>query len=249
MFHDSGEGTEDTGDPAVVGSSSDEAVREEPTEQVLKSLLEDAERCEGELERSDVNRAYLRRGLAAHECVWIEQRLALQHVQIVDKEDEADDAAIEPDQPRSVGATGVRSSSSNYLNDSDERECGRRIQLARRLLQEGGSSDPAYDARVHRDAEAATIRRHIDNVMVRAITRAFRRRVMLETGRTRPSRSPQARAADPATTARSGLVFLPPILDISALRFSGLMMAPQMQARQCFRGPAGYRQPPRLQVA
>lgn len=135
---------------------TDETVREDLVDRVLLSLLADAERCEGELEREDVNRAYFRRELTGLECAWVERQLVAREIRIVEQqEDEEPGDDAEENVRKALGQSGVRLGATAYLSDDEEREHGRRIQLARRLTEQGGSGDQSYDARVYRDAEAA----------------------------------------------------------------------------------------------
>jgi RNA polymerase primary sigma factor len=139
-------------------AQADEVIREEVVERVLASLLSDAERCEGDLGRADVNRAYFRRELSGPECAWVERQLISREIRIVeDDEDEADDE-YEESVRTALGQSGVSLGSSAYLTDDEERECGRRIQLALRLAEQGGSGDEVYDAKVRKNAEAARTR-------------------------------------------------------------------------------------------
>lgn len=134
----------------------EESVREELVERVLQRLLDDAERCEGELDRADVNREYFRRNLTGLECTWIELRLKANEVHVTEHDDDGADSNDDEDEvTRAIGQSGIRLGSAVYLTEAEERECGRRIQLALRLVEEGGSGDANYDARVQRDAEAA----------------------------------------------------------------------------------------------
>lgn len=140
----------------MVEAGSDDIIREDLVEKVLTSLIADAERCEGELDRADVNRAYFRRELSGFECAWVERQLISRQIRIL--EDDADDSTDdnqEADVRRALGQSGLSLKSSAYLTDIEERELGRRMQLARRLSEQGGSGDDAYDALVHKNAEAA----------------------------------------------------------------------------------------------
>ena len=137
-------------------AGTDEIIRGELVEKVLASLLADAERCEGELDRADVNRAYFRRELSGIECAWVERQLFGRQIRVI--EDDADedlDEDQDSDVRKALGQSGVSLGSSAYLTEAEERELGRRMQLARRLAEQGGSGDDAYDALVRKNADAA----------------------------------------------------------------------------------------------
>lgn len=122
-------------------------LRPEFVAKALKALSADAQRGGGTLARADVNRTYLRRKLSIAECVEIETRLASAGYGIVDDDDgpSVQEGAIADDAHRKY----------HYLNEAEERELGRRIQLALQLPKETGFLDAAYVARVSADADKA----------------------------------------------------------------------------------------------
>jgi RNA polymerase primary sigma factor len=130
-----------------VGRSAD-VIRPELVERVFKSLSADAERGDGHLQRSDVNRAYLRKQLSIAECIDVEERLIGAGCVIVDDDDEMPVDENAPEQ-----ATPTRKI--RYLTQAEERELGRRIQLAAQLPANASHLDGDYVCRVRRDADAA----------------------------------------------------------------------------------------------
>ena len=109
---------------------------------VATSLVQDAARGEGFLARADINRAYSKRKLTIAECVEVEEQLGKHGIHIVD--DEIDEPAHGP----AVSPT----KSSHYLSETEERDLGRKIQLANRLKLEGRALDDDFGARVLADA-------------------------------------------------------------------------------------------------
>ncbi|WP_082884979.1 sigma-70 family RNA polymerase sigma factor [Bradyrhizobium stylosanthis] len=126
--------------------------RTDLVERVLKALLADAERAEGDLQRADINRAYLRRKLTIPECEWVEQHLRQSPIRIVE-DDEGDEDASDTEPNEFISSKRVR-----YLTEIEERELGRKIQLARQVRESDESSDPGFVGRVLRDAETAKSR-------------------------------------------------------------------------------------------
>lgn len=137
------------GAPATA-SNSDEvaAVRPDVVARVFKSLSADAERGDGELQRADVNRTYLRRQLSVAECMEVEDQLAVAGFRLIEDDE---DVFIEDEV---VPAGGTPRRRVRYLTDAEEKELGRRIQLALRL-PENTYEDSAYVERVRRDADKA----------------------------------------------------------------------------------------------
>jgi RNA polymerase primary sigma factor len=113
----------------------------------FRALSADAQRGGGFLARTDVNRTYLRRKLSIAECVEIESLLASAGHAIVEADEEA------PNQ-EAAGTTNARRKF-RYLNETEERELGRRIQLARQLPEDTSGLDLAYVGRVRADADRA----------------------------------------------------------------------------------------------
>lgn len=122
-------------------------VRPDFVSKAFKALSADAQRGGGSLARSDVNRTYLRRSLSIAECVEIETLLASAGYPIVEEDEEAADQGGEgPDKGRRKY---------RYLNEVEERELGRRIQLSLQLPEDTIGLDSAYVARVRADADKA----------------------------------------------------------------------------------------------
>ena len=126
--------------------------RPEMVDKALKALLGDAERCEGELQRDDVNRIYVRRELSIPECIAVEMELQRRGVRLLDAED---DDSYEEDSSTTLLDRRNLTRRTRYLSASEEKELGRRIQLASRLAESGGSGNADYDKRVIDDANKA----------------------------------------------------------------------------------------------
>lgn len=123
-------------------------VRPDLIERVFRSLAADADRGDGQLKRSDINRAYLRKQLSISECIEVEGRLA-KVVRAIVEDDE--DIPIDDCSDESVAVKGkVR-----YLTHAEEREMGRRIRIAAQLPKDTSHLDANYVQRVRRDAEIA----------------------------------------------------------------------------------------------
>lgn len=123
------------------------AVRSETIEKVVKGLSADAQRGDGILQRADINRSYLRKQLSIAECVAVEERLISAGYKIL----ENDEDDVDEDGPRN----GQRPQERRFLNETEERNLGRQIQLALRLPHDLDGLDPAYVDRVHREAQRA----------------------------------------------------------------------------------------------
>ena len=134
---------------------ADEAVssffRADLAERVLKSLLADAERAEGDLKRTDIDRTYVRRKLTIPECEWVEKHIRDSAVRII--EDDEDDDEGEASTP---GDAFLGRRKTKFLTEVEERELGRKIHLARRVKEEGGA--PEFVARILEDAKRAKLR-------------------------------------------------------------------------------------------
>src|SRR5262249_41088917 len=115
-------------------------------EKVTNRLMQDAKRGDGMLSRTDVNRAYLRRGLTIAECGEVERRLIANEVRISD-ENATDDVR------NSNGRTPV--ASHRYLSETEERALGRAIQLARKFGVVDGASNDIFRAKLLADADKA----------------------------------------------------------------------------------------------
>ena len=145
---------EDLADQELFGETSDvdgqdddddlNIVRPELIQKVVNALLADAERSDGHLKRADVDRSYLRRELTISERLEVEATLLGHGIGII----EFEDAGSERNQVNGVPGR-------KYLTHDEEKALGRAIQLANRLVEQGGSSDPHHDRRVLRDADRA----------------------------------------------------------------------------------------------
>ena len=153
---DFGQVTEDDGDDDLIDllSEPDElspddlamVVRPDLVAKAFKALSADAQRGGGTLTRADVNRTYLRRKLSIAECVELETLLTAAGHTITEEDDEAaTGGAILGDARRRF----------RYLTEAEERELGRRIQLALQLPEDMAGLDAAYVDRVRADADRA----------------------------------------------------------------------------------------------
>jgi len=139
---------------AALDIDDSEALRDDLVQRAADSLLADADRGEGELARSDINRAYLKRSLSIAECAAVERRLIDAGVNIIDDDD------AEPENSSAEGGDigFVPRGRGGYLTESEERDCGRRIQLAAKLRRENYVGDQSFVQRAVSDAERATAR-------------------------------------------------------------------------------------------
>lgn len=128
----------------------DTAIRCELVDRTLQSLLEDADRCEGELSRADVNRAYFRRGLTISECAEVEKALCQKTVNILEAND--DDPGGDEEFTR---VNTISLPVKAYLTGAEEIDCGRKIKFAQKLDLESGTIDAAFSRRVQREAAEA----------------------------------------------------------------------------------------------
>lgn len=133
-------------DDSIDPASDANIVRPDLIDKVFGTLSADAQRGDGELQRQDVNRAYLRKQLSISECMAVEERIIAAGYRIVDDEDDIGVKNEETPEPK------LRH---RYLNETEERDLGRRIQLAQRLPEDTSGLDPAYVDRVRKDAERA----------------------------------------------------------------------------------------------
>lgn len=142
---------------SVAASAEDDTanltVRADLLDRVLRALLQDAERGEGELRRSDVNRAYVRRSLTIRECEVIEKSLGEHGIIITEDADETEE--LLEDQ---YGSSAQIFRRSGFLTDAEERECGRKIQLALQVTEGAAEGSKEFLDRILRDAEAARAR-------------------------------------------------------------------------------------------
>jgi RNA polymerase primary sigma factor len=121
-------------------------VRPELIEKALKALYADAERGEGELERSDVNRTYLRRQLSITECMEVEGKLISAGIRIIEKDETPAHAA---------DTAEGQNQRFRYLSEIEEKDLGRKIQLAFNLPDDTSNLDQSYVERIKKDAELA----------------------------------------------------------------------------------------------
>lgn len=122
-------------------------IRPDFVTKAFKALSADAQRGGGTLARADVNRTYLRRKLSIAECVEIETLLSSAGHAITEEEEEpsAQDGSSAAKTHRKY----------RYLNETEERELGRRIQLSLQLPEDTDGLDAAYVNRVRADADKA----------------------------------------------------------------------------------------------
>lgn len=122
-------------------------IRTDLVAKAFKALSADAQRGGGTLARADVNRTYLRRKLSIAECLEVETLLASAGHEILEEDD---------DPPIRNGALAANTRRRfRYLNETEERELGRRIQLALQLPEDTRNLDTVYVDRVRIDADRA----------------------------------------------------------------------------------------------
>lgn len=121
-------------------------LRPEAVAGVVKRLSADAQRGEGCLQRSDINRVFLRKKLSFAECIAVEEELTAAGYRVNDDEDEDDKPG-----PKISGL----GNKAQYLTEADERDLGRKIQLALALPDDTDGLDPVYVDRLRREAEKA----------------------------------------------------------------------------------------------
>lgn len=122
-------------------------VRPELIAKTFKALSADAQRAGGLLSRDDANRAYLRRELSIAERIEVEGKLAAAGYRISEDEDDADEAKD--------GSVTANRRKFRYLSHNEERELGRRIQLAQNLPADTTGLPADYIDRIRRDADKA----------------------------------------------------------------------------------------------
>lgn len=133
-------------------SAQVDRIRPELVDKVFKALSADAVRGAGELRRSDIDRAYLRKDLSIAECMEVEERILAAGHRIVEGDDEGAEADDDAQRKR------------KYLSEAEEKELGRKIQLALRLPEDKSALDSAYVGRVQSDADRARALFVITNV-------------------------------------------------------------------------------------
>lgn len=123
-------------------------IRPDIIDKVFKTLSDDAQRGDGELQRGDVNRTYLRKQLSIAECIAVEEMVVAAGYKVLDEDNEEEiySESEETFAPRQTY---------HYLNEAEEKELGRRIQLALRLPKDTSGLDPVYVDRIRKDAERA----------------------------------------------------------------------------------------------
>jgi RNA polymerase primary sigma factor len=141
-------------DEDAVEEIPDEAIRPEIVARVISTLRADAQRMEGRLHREDVQRQCFRRDLSIAECMEIESLLAKDDISI----DSGDDLDFESGDSPTSSQQSTLLEKTAYLSDVEERELGRKIQLAARATAESSGSPDDYVLRLQQDAIAAKTR-------------------------------------------------------------------------------------------
>jgi RNA polymerase primary sigma factor len=118
---------------------------------VLGIVRADAERGDGRLKRSDLQRQCFKKNLSIVECLAVET--ALQGMPIVLVDDLIEAAEQRGGESPKKGARNFR-----FLSELEEKELGRQIQLALRLKRDGGSGNPGFDDKLLQQARRATNR-------------------------------------------------------------------------------------------
>lgn len=135
-----------TDDDEVDPEEFSSVVRPEIVTKAFRALAADAQRSGNKLTRADVNRTYLRRKLSIAECVEIEILLRPAGHEILEENETAS---------RGIGTANNSHRKFRYLNEAEERELGRRIQIALRLPEDTSNLDAKYVDRVRADADKA----------------------------------------------------------------------------------------------
>jgi RNA polymerase primary sigma factor len=133
---------------------SDQEIRPELIDRVMLILRADAERMEGKLRREDVQRQCFRRDLTVAECIRIEVLLSGSGI-VVSSDDDADNVETGPSHRP---ASPSNSDKMVFLTESEEREFGRKIQLALRLSEDPSQSSTKYALGLQKEAIAAKAR-------------------------------------------------------------------------------------------
>jgi RNA polymerase primary sigma factor len=131
-----------------------ESTRPDIVEKVFRTLSADAQRGDNELQRSDVNRTYLRKHLSVAECMAVEERIVAAGYRVIDEDE---------DEKNGEGTNGSRSAY-RYLTEAEEKDFGRRIQLALHLPEDTSNLEQTYVGRVLKDAERAKAAFVISNI-------------------------------------------------------------------------------------
>jgi RNA polymerase primary sigma factor len=138
----------------IVVEESDEVVRSDSIEKTLSILRADAQRADGELLRTDLERQCFRRKLNVGECIEIEKCLVADGIIII----ENDEADLSPTNSSDPTSKIIHIGGSTYLSESDEKELGRKIQLALRAEKSENSPDEDYISRLRKEAALAKVR-------------------------------------------------------------------------------------------
>lgn len=139
-------------------ATTPDEIRPELVTKVLEALLADADRCEGVLQRADIDRTYVKRDLHIVECAWVESKLRAEGVAVNDFDsDDTEDDGKEDDGSASFSVLRV-ARRARFLSEAEERDCGRKIQLASRLTENDKARDPIYSANLIDEAQRATDR-------------------------------------------------------------------------------------------
>lgn len=126
-----------------------DVVRPDAVERVLARLLEDSERCDGQLKRADIDRAYAKRDLSIAECVQVEASLDAHGIEVID------DVEMDTSERGEAGPWGRSAQNAAYLSEQEEKVLGRRIQAAARLSEADLIEHPGIAARIANDARLA----------------------------------------------------------------------------------------------
>jgi RNA polymerase primary sigma factor len=124
-------------------------IRKDLTNKVLNVLRADAARSDGVLGREDLERQCFRRNLTVSECLYIEDQLNHAGVVIGESSIEssaAKESSSDPTAPR-------QANSRRFLDEAEEREFGRKIQL---LLRARGSRETVPPEHLSRLTQEAT---------------------------------------------------------------------------------------------
>ncbi len=160
-------------DDGVGEELSDQDVRPEVVGRVINVLRADAERMEGKLQREDLQRQCFRRNLTIAECIRVESLLSEDGISIHSNDDpESEESGAESSKPRSPFSNMAK-----FLTDSEERELGRKIQLALRTHAEDPQSPKEYVQRLQKESIAAKERfvqstvRYVRKIAIRYASR------------------------------------------------------------------------------
>ncbi len=128
-----------------------EQVRTDLTDKVLNVLRADAARSDGLLSREDLERQCFRRNLTVSECLHIEAQLSLAGVVMGDSSIEGSAASESSNDP----TTRRLATSRRFLDEAEERELGRKIQLFLRATKSDEVVPPEHLSQLSREANDA----------------------------------------------------------------------------------------------